>query len=61
MSEWIKNSPVSCGTMFRQRWNVVECQCPKCKRWCLKWQEVFDYDYCPNCGEYMRENKDEPR
>lgn len=54
MSKWIKNPPTSCGTILKQKWNVVECQCPKCNRWCLKWEVVFDYDFCPNCGECMR-------
>ena len=54
MSKWIKNPTVSCGTILRWRANVVECQCPKCNRCCLKWEEVFDYDFCPNCGADMK-------
>ena len=53
MSKWIKKPAVSCGTILRLRANVVECQCPECKRWCLKWVEVIDYDFCPNCGVNM--------
>ena len=54
MSKWINNAPISCGTILRWRANVVECRCPKCKRFCIKWEETFDYDFCPNCGADMR-------
>lgn len=53
-SEWIKNPSVSCGKIMNWRASVIECQCPKCKKWCLKWATVLDYDFCPNCGADMR-------
>lgn len=54
MREWLKNSPVSCGKIMKWQASVIECQCPKCKKWCLKWATVLDYDFCPNCGADMR-------
>ena len=59
MSKWINNHIVSCGTILRWRANVVECQCPKCRRWCLKWADTLDYEKCPHCGEDMRKGKKE--
>ena len=53
MSKWIKKPTVSCGTILRLRSNVVECQCPNCKRWCLKWEDTVDYDFCPWCVANM--------
>lgn len=58
MSKWIKKY-MSCGKIFRLRANVVECQCPKCKRWCVKWEDTLDYEKCPHCGEDMRGKKNE--
>ena len=50
-SKWIKDNPLSCGRIMHMRASVIECQCPKCKHWCLKWSDVLDYDFCPHCGE----------
>ena len=54
MSKWIKEQAMSCATIFRSRANVVECKCPKCRRWCVKWADTMDYEKCPHCGEDMR-------
>lgn len=52
--EWIKNPPVSCEKIMMWNSSVIECQCPKCDRWCVKWESVLDYDFCPNCGADMK-------
>jgi predicted RNA-binding Zn-ribbon protein involved in translation (DUF1610 family) len=54
MSKWINKKIVSCGKILRLQANVTECQCPKCKRWCLKWADTNDYEKCPHCGQDMR-------
>ena len=54
MNKWIKSEPISCGTIMRWRESVIECQCPECKRWCLKWADTNDYEKCPHCGAGMK-------
>lgn len=54
MNKWIKVEPISCETIMQWRESVIECQCPKCYRWCLKWADTFDYEKCPHCGEDMK-------
>lgn len=59
MSKWEKGEPISCDKIMRWRASVTECQCPECKRWCLKWSDVFDYEKCPHCGENMKGGAEE--
>lgn len=53
MSKWKKGEIISCGRIMRLRASVIECQCPNCKRWCLKWVDTVDYDFCPWCSANM--------
>lgn len=59
MNKWINKKVISCGKIMRLRASVIECQCPECKRWCVKWEEVYDYDFCPHCGKSMRGGENE--
>ena len=54
MSKWKKGELISCGRIMRWRASVIECQCPKCKRWCVKWADTIDYEKCPHCDTDMR-------
>lgn len=33
-------------------------QCNSCKRWTLKMHSAEDFDFCPNCGCYMKEDNE---
>lgn len=58
--KWEDEQIVSCGKILRWRADVLEHRCPKCKRYSLRWADVYESNYCSHCGEKMtKEDSDD--
>ena len=57
--KWEDEHIVSCGNILRMRADVLEHRCPKCKRYSLRWVDVYESDYCSNCGDKMTKEDSE--
>ena len=55
MSKWINNPEISSEKLLKWHASVVECKCPNCNRWCLRWSDVQEYEFCPSCSASMVE------
>jgi len=50
---WVEYSVVSCGSILRNRDNIVEQKCGRCGRWSQKWANAVNRRYCGHCGAEM--------
>ena len=52
--EWEESHIVSCGTILRMQYDVVEHKCKSCGRWSIQWRGTITDRYCSNCGADMK-------
>lgn len=49
--QWEETKIISCGKILRNRTDIIEQRCPKCRCYSIRWMHTIESKFCPHCGE----------